>query len=126
MPTRILVVDDERPMCECVTQMLTENGCVAESASNANEALAKIQAQSFDLVVTDYLMRGMNGRQLAWVIKSFYPGIPIILLTGCFPSNSIEEIDCIVLKPFSPQELWTAIGEVFMRVLSKTETTMSD
>ena len=118
MPTRILVVDDEGPVCECVTQMLTQNGCAAESAGNANEALAKMEAQSFDLVITDFLMRGMNGRQLASVIKSFYPEIPIILLTGCFPSNPIDQIDCVVLKPFSPQQLWTAIGEVFMRALS--------
>ena len=119
MATRILVVDDESPVCECVMQMLTENGCVAESAENASEALAKMHAQPFDLVVTDYLMRGMNGRQLALLFKSFYPGIPVIMLTGCFPSDLGEELDCVVLKPFSRQQLWTAIGEVFMRVSTR-------
>jgi len=62
MPTRILVVDDEAPVCESVTQMLTQNGCIAVGASNAKDALAKMEEQSFDLVVTDYLMRGMNGQ----------------------------------------------------------------
>ncbi|MBN2505698.1 MAG: response regulator [Verrucomicrobia bacterium] len=115
MSTRILVVDDDRPVRECVTQMLTANGCVVEGANGADEALAKFETESFDLVVTDYLMRGMNGRQLARVIKSFYPGVPVILLTGCFPSDALDQIDCVVLKPFSGQQLWTAIGEVFMR-----------
>ncbi len=123
MATRVLVVDDEPTVCESVRQMLGQTGCSVESAVNASEALAKLQAQSFDLVLTDFLMRGLNGRQLAWVIKSRYPQMPIILITGCcFPSDSVEEIDCILLKPFSRRQLWTAMGEVFMRVLTKEES----
>jgi CheY-like chemotaxis protein len=114
-------VDDEQAVRDSVTRMLSENGCITESASNASEALAKLQAQPFDLVVTDFLMRGMNGRQLAWAIKGINPGMPIILLTGFFPAGPIEEIDCVLLKPFTREQLWTAMGEVFMRVTSRSK-----
>lgn len=119
MPTRILVVDDDIAVCDCVTQMLSQNGCMAESVCNARDALARLAEESFDLVLTDDLMRGMSGRQLAALIKTFYPGTPIILLTGCFPSRAIEEVDCIVLKPFSSRKLWATIGEVLLRVLTQ-------
>lgn len=122
MPTRVLIVDDEGPVRECVTLILSEKGCEAESASNAGEALAMLKAQPFDLVVTDFLMRGMNGRQLAWVIKSIYPRMPVILVTGFFPSCPISEIDRVLLKPFSRQQLWTAIGEVFMKCTTNEAT----
>jgi CheY-like chemotaxis protein len=122
MATRILVVDDERPMCDYVQTMLSQNGCVVESACSASEALAKLKAEPYDLVVTDFMMRGMNGRQLAWVLKSLYPRLPVILITGCcFPTGSLDAIDRVLLKPFSPRQLWTAIGEVFMRVLTTDE-----
>ncbi len=126
MPTRVLVVDDEPAVCKCVEQILSKTGCSVASAYNASEALAKLKAEGFDLVVTDYLMRGLNGRQLAWVVKSLYPRIPVILLTGFLPPESLEIIDCVLLKPFSPKQLWTAMGEVFMRVLTKPENTPSE
>ena len=121
MPTRVLIVDDEPAVCKCVEQILSQAGCSVDSAGNASEALAKLKSQGFDLVVTDFLMRGLNGKQLAWVIKSLYPRIPIILLTGFVPPDALETIDCILLKPFSPRQLWAAMGEVFMRVLTKPE-----
>ncbi len=120
---RVLVVDDEQSVCESVQVMLHQHGCLAETANSASEALARLKAQPYDLVVTDFLMRGMNGRQFAWVAKSIYPRLPIILMTGCcFPPGSIEDIDCVLIKPFSPRQLWTTMGEVLMRVLTSPES----
>ncbi len=121
MVTRVLVVDDERAVRDCLLLMLSENGCLAESASSAREALAILKAQPFDLVVTDFIMRGINGRQLAWAIKGLYPRMPIIMLTGCFPPGPIDEIDMVLLKPFSRQQLWTAMGVVLLNLTSRSE-----
>ncbi len=126
MATRILIVDDEPMVRQSIALMLSEIGCVAESACHATEALAKLKAQPFDLVVTDFIMRGLNGRQLAWIIKSLYPRLPIILLTGSFPSGPIEEIDYVLPKPCSMQQLWTAIGEVFVRAVSRSDTSLPE
>jgi DNA-binding NtrC family response regulator len=71
---------------------------------DGREALVELESQSFDLVVTDYQMLGMNGLELAEILGRRRPGMPVILMTG----HSTRELQkqarglgvfCVLEKP---------------------------
>src|SRR2546427_10852248 len=79
---RILVVDDEPVVCECVKMMLAYDGHTVEVAGSGEEALAKYAPDKFDLVITDYCMNGMKRGQLAQALKRLAPAKTISFLTA--------------------------------------------
>ena len=111
-PKRILIVDDEPLVCESLRMALGCDRHQTEIAKSGLEALAKFDAQTFDLVFTDYLMPGMKGDQLAHAIKERDQTKPIVLLTGVPPAEHLLEIDLVMLKPFSLESLRRAITQV--------------
>jgi len=102
---RILVVDDEAMVLESVRMTLTHYGYTVETASSGPEALSKLAAGEFHVVVTDRKMPGMPGDQLAGEIKKQWPQLPVILLTGYPPESVPSSVDAVVLKPFSTAQL---------------------
>ena len=114
-PKHILVVDDEPQVTQSVKLFLTRDGHRADTAANAEEALAKFNKDHYDIIVTDFAMPGMKGDELARNIKNAAPTKPIILLTAFPPVHLPAEIDVMVIKPFDADSLRdgiaTAIGE---------------
>lgn len=97
---RILVVDDEPFVCESIKMLLTYDGHEVETASGAEEALAKFDPRKIEVVFTDFSMPGMKGDQLAEAIKGRSPKTPVILLTAFPPQTKPDAIDLILTKPF--------------------------
>jgi len=80
---RILLVEDDPLLREELQRGLTEiGGYTVEVASNGLEAIQKIEADVFDLVLTDIKMPGMDGFELLRIIKSTRPEAGVILMTG--------------------------------------------
>ncbi|AEH51715.1 response regulator [Pseudothermotoga thermarum] len=79
---KILVVEDEENVRLLISEELQDMGHIVETASNAEEALKKLQEKSFDLVTIDIEMPGMNGIELAGTLRQKFPRIKIILLTA--------------------------------------------
>ena len=80
---RILVVDDERDMLTFLTKMLAKKGGYAvESAASGEEAMAVIQSDPPDAVLTDIKMPGMDGLALLQHLRAIDPTVTIILMTG--------------------------------------------
>src|SRR5215813_2568914 len=82
MRGRVLIVDDEREMCELLRQGLTRRGFATVERTSAAEAFALIEAEDFDAVVTDLNMRGMNGAELCERIVVNRPDIPVVVITA--------------------------------------------
>lgn len=79
---RILVVDDEVIARDNLALALGRQGHATVAAANGREALELLQAQEFDLVLTDLKMEGMDGLTLLREIKGRYPDIEVMVLTG--------------------------------------------
>jgi CheY-like chemotaxis protein len=109
---RVLVVDDELPFRNLLTNLLGRLGHTAEAASSAAEALSKIEGAEFDLILTDFNMPGMKGDELAHEIKKRKQGMPVVLATSGPPENLSQDIDRVLLKPFSVQELIETIASL--------------
>jgi len=110
---RILLVDDDPLVAAGAAAMLEELGhevgCVAASGSEALDILSR--DDGFDLLLTDYVMPGMTGAQLAAQARKLYPALPILLASG------FSELDKPIgpewprlRKPFNLQELSNALA----------------
>jgi CheY-like chemotaxis protein len=112
---KILVVDDEVDVGKTIALMLTRLGHACETASGGEEALQKCREQSFDLVLTDLGMPGINGLELAERIREITSDIRIILITGWSVSVSPDQlsacgIERVLDKPARLQELVAALA----------------
>jgi len=85
---KILVVDDNEMLCRLSCDILRGEGYHAVPATNVTEALEAFEQQDFDLVVTDFLMPGMQGLDLAREIRAKNSRFPIIVMTAHEPVES--------------------------------------
>jgi phosphate regulon transcriptional regulator PhoB len=119
---KILVVDDEPDILELVAYNLKKEGFVVSSASDGEEALAKIRNEKFDFVILDLMLPGMPGMEICRVLRSDpkTKNLPIIMLTA--KGEEVDKIlgleigaDDYLTKPFSPRELLARIRAVMRR-----------
>jgi DNA-binding NtrC family response regulator len=100
----ILVVDDDDVIRETLCELLSADySC--ETAETAELALKKLEAQRFDVVLTDISMPGLSGKDLLNRVVELYPGTPVIIVSGLSDQDQAESlIDRgafeYLLKPF--------------------------
>jgi DNA-binding NtrC family response regulator len=82
MNARILIVDDERSLCEALEAGLTPHGFQVSWTTVPSDALDRLQAADFDVVLTDLNMQGMNGLELCERIVANRPDIPVMVITA--------------------------------------------
>lgn len=110
----IHIIDDEPIIHEVLGDLLTAEGYEVESSVSGEEALAKHSPQSFDLILLDLLMPGMNGMEVLKKIKKIDPNAVIIIITAyasvesAISAMKIGAFDYIQ-KPFKHEELFLTI-----------------
>ncbi len=118
---RILIVDDHKTFLLLLTHALKKLGvgCQVVSASDGFTALAQLKQQSFDLMVTDYNMPGMNGLELAEAARQMVPNIQIILMSvqdlGEVKAEAQHRqitLDGYLSKPFTLVQLQKVINPI--------------
>ena len=81
--TSILVIDDEPAVLKTLTSFLgTLHSSTCVPVTSAEEALSELKEQSFDLIISDVQMEGMDGYKLLSILRREYPETPVILITG--------------------------------------------
>jgi len=111
---KILVVDDEEIVRNCIRGLLSYEGHDVQTAVNAETALALFSPDRFDVVFVDYSMPGMKGDELASALKARAPQQRIIMITGNGPvRKSVPGVDLVIDKPVVLRDLQDAIAFVF-------------
>ncbi len=82
MPSKILIVDDEKPIRDSLKMVLAEEGFITDSAGDGEEALLKIQDNSYDIVISDIKMPKMDGMQLLESSSKVSPETFFIIMTA--------------------------------------------
>lgn len=119
MEKRILVVDDEKDICEILQFNLEKEGYIVDVAYSAEEAL-DILTDAHNLIILDVMMSGMSGFKMAENLRKNKNAVPIIFLTA---KNAEKDMligfsmggDDYVSKPFSIRELLARVKAVLKR-----------
>jgi PAS domain S-box-containing protein len=119
---RILLVDDEEALLAVTTEALKRLGYEPEACADGVQALARFEAapDSFDAVVTDEVMPGLSGTELASALRRARPGLPILLVSGYIGPRISERaadagVDEILRKPLQSRELASALARALGR-----------
>ncbi len=113
MPGRhVLVVDDDPLVLESLELLVGHIGHQVDVATSGMEALRKLDSSRFDVVLTDSKMPGMDGYTFAREARKRHPSLPIILMSGSTSRRTSPDITCWMHKPFSLEDLTTAITQV--------------
>jgi PAS domain S-box-containing protein len=108
---KVLLVDDEDVVRASVASMLDDLGYEVTEADSAAAALALLdQRDGFDLIVTDHLMPGMTGTELAAEVKRRKPGQRLVIISGYSDLDQIAPDLPRLAKPFKQDELVQVIG----------------
>ena len=123
-PLRIALVDDDAAVRPAVVQMLRSMGHAVEEFDNGTDALSRLQAMPFDLLVCDYAMPGMTGDEVARRAREIAPGLAVLLITG-FSKPGLADSWPTLAKPFRLAELEEAVGRLcgdkrHLRLVSET------
>jgi two-component system response regulator ResD len=120
MANKILVVDDEEDIRMVVKEVLESAGFKADTASGGQEALKKIKKEKFDLVLIDFFMPGMSGRELLQAIRqdSKLEKTKCALLTVAnFPERGLDKLKKLkiqdyIKKPFDNDDLISRVKKM--------------
>ena len=114
----IYIVDDEPTLLELAEYILEMEGYRFEKFEEPKKALAAFQAADPkpDLVITDYVMLGMDGLQLVGECQRIKPDLKSILVSGTVQEEVVHhsptKVDSFLRKPYLAQEFLTTVGEV--------------
>jgi PAS domain S-box-containing protein len=108
----VLLVDDEALVRASTADMLAELGYDVLEAESAQEALALIEAGPLDLVITDHLMPGLSGTDLARIIAAERPGLPVLVVSGYADLEGLPPDLPRLTKPFRQIDLAERLAEM--------------
>ncbi len=115
----ILIVEDDSSLRWLTGQILTQFGYTVLEAGDGSQALALAEerAGNIDILLTDVVMPGFNGRQLARQVQQLYPHIAVLLMSGYAAEIAAQHDEnelalSFLEKPFTPEELGLKVREV--------------
>jgi signal transduction histidine kinase/CheY-like chemotaxis protein len=115
----VLIVDDEEMLLDLLVDLLTRKGYRVITAHSGVEALETLRAapDKIDLVISDNMMPGMMGRELAREIRRHAPNTRVVLCSGYNAGSDpepgeLENVSAYVHKPYQRRELLTRVREV--------------
>jgi CheY-like chemotaxis protein len=119
---RILVIDDQNPVRTAITLALRANGFDVVGADSGQSGLSKFEQCSFDVVIADLFMPGIDGVTFIKTLRQRNPGFPVIAMSGVLLGpcgrtaldqlQTIAELSDVIClpKPFRPNELLQAVA----------------
>jgi len=79
---RILIVDDEKSMCQYLSIMLKKEGYQVKTANSGKKAISEVKNSNYDVLITDIRMEGMDGIEVLTAVKEIDPTLPVIIMTA--------------------------------------------
>lgn len=114
---RLLCVDDDELGLMVRRMMLEEAGFEVATATDGPRGLDLLKAGTFDLVLLDHAMPGMNGGEVAREIRLHWPQLPIMLLSAyvTLPEEDVRLVDAYVTKGESTEVLLETVGRLLKK-----------
>ena len=115
---RVLVVDDEFSVCKASEKILRRHGYEVRTVLSGKQALALLEQEPFDLVFTDLKMAEMGGMELLQELRTRFPDIVPVVITGYSTIASVVETMKLgafdyLPKPFTPDEMRAVVANAW-------------
>jgi DNA-binding NtrC family response regulator len=131
--SRVLVVDDDETIRDTLYELLSED-YLCQTAETAEKAFARLDAETYDVVLTDISMPGLSGLELLGHIRQKYSDTPVIMISGIGDQEHAQGLIRIgafdfLLKPFSLEAVEKSVKravEYRRRLLEGTLTSGHD
>lgn len=112
----IFIIDDDMDMCQLLTNFLKRKGFTASSASSGKKGLEAVKENRFDLVLCDFRLGDMDGKEVLQQIKAIDPALPVVILTGYSDVKMAVEVMRLgafdyITKPLVPEEIIKMINK---------------
>lgn len=124
---KILVVENEDPICEIYARVLRNEGYDVETFVEGDKALRRVRENHFDLVITDLKMPKVDGMYVIRKVRELSPNTEIMVITGYATIDSVVETIKLgasdyILKPFEIGDL----VEKVRKILGECTTTQTE
>ncbi|HZU42093.1 MAG TPA: HD domain-containing phosphohydrolase [Terriglobales bacterium] len=124
---KLLVVDDELPVVDCISEALTDRAATITGVSNVPQALTALEKDAFDIALCDVYMPETNGLELLAMAQRAHWDMSFIMITG---KSNVKDLSTSVrlqaadflLKPFTIRELITSVERTFERLQAQRRT----
>lgn len=125
---KVLVVDDDEIIRDTLYELLSEE-YFCQTAETAEKALARLEAEPYDVVLTDISMPGLSGLELLGHVRQKYPDTPVIIISGISDQDHAQGLIRLgafdyLLKPFKLETVEKSVkraGEYRRRSLEGSE-----
>lgn len=121
---RVLLVDDDRELCQMLTEYLNAEHFEVENVHDGRDALDALQANDFEILILDVMLPSVGGFDVLRTLGASYP-TPILMLTA--RGDDVDRIvglelgaDDYLSKPFNPRELVARIRAILRRANNRT------
>jgi len=118
MKKKVLIIDDDMDMCTLLSRYLSRNGYETEVAYSGPKGIAKFEEDHFDIVLCDFRLGNMDGKEVLLSIKKARPDTIVLIITGY--SDIKTAVDVIKLgahdyitKPLIPDEVLSVLNKAF-------------
>lgn len=117
----VLVVEDDDLIRGIFVDIIKSKGYSVLEATNGREALQIIGEHPINIIVSDMKMPVMDGMQLLRAVKTSYPEIPVVVITGFDNEYTEKQVlaagaDAYVTKPFKVEDVSSTLQEVHQRI----------
>ncbi len=121
----LLIVDDDNNIRETLHDLL-KDAHECHTADRAEQALAYLEVESYDVVLTDIAMPGLTGREILKRIQAQHPTTPVIVISGNSEEEAAKELLAMgafafIAKPFTLESVETAVVRAIARNQELTE-----
>jgi CheY-like chemotaxis protein len=113
---RVLIAEDDGAVREFVARALVHRGHEVTAVEDGLHALERLNAEAFDLLVSDIVMPGMDGIELALKATKDWPAMAVLLMTGYAHeqqrAHNLEALgQAVIAKPFTLEQLCQAVDD---------------
>jgi DNA-binding NtrC family response regulator len=119
-PMQVLVVDDDRSICEYMETFLTKDGIKVTTMSEPEKVAAEVKSGGYHLVVLDLMMPNMDGVKVLEAIRKVDTDVAVVIFTGypslesAVQSMKLDAVDYLK-KPFNPDEFRAVVDRVMRK-----------
>ena len=116
---KILLIDDDELIRDSLKLFFQNEGCHLTAFESAEKGMEALKREKYNIIISDYVLPGMNGLEFLRAVNEFYPNAMTVLITAYFSNDVFSEATAIGVHNFIQKPFTTKIIESSLKQLLK-------